>query len=367
VSQFDVAFPERPGPRTRVVVATGAFERVPRLLLRTYPDRHLVIVSDARVGGLYGRRLARELGRSGARASFLSFPQGERSKTRAMKARLEDRLLAAGVGRDAVIVALGGGVTGDLAGFVAATWHRGVPVVQVPTTTLAMIDAALGGKTGVDLPAAKNLVGAFHQPDVVIADVRLLRTLPARTFRAGLAEAVKIAAALDEDLFASLERWVGAIEGRDERRLARIVARCLELKGRIVVSDERDAGRRAVLNFGHTAAHALEAATGYRIPHGEAVAIGLVAESRLAERLTGFQPAATGRLAALLRALRLPTEAPRGLSVARLGRAMVRDKKTRGAIVRCVLPERLGRMPAGPDPSVAIDPARDLLPLLSRH
>ena len=298
---------------------------------------------------------------------MLTFASGERSKTRETKARLEDRLVAWGVGRDSVIVALGGGVTGDLAGFLAATWHRGVPVVSVPTTLLAMVDAALGGKTAVDLPGGKNLVGAFHQPVALWADLDVLRSLPAKTYREGLAEAVKTAAACDAGLFRRLEADVDALLRRDERVVGRVVARCLALKGAVVAADEREAGRRAILNFGHTAAHAIEAATGYRISHGDAVAIGLVAESRLACRVTGLPRAHADRIEALLRAFGLPVRPPPDLDPGMLARAALRDKKTRGGRVRCVLPERLGEMPTRDDPSVSVDAPRDLLPLLVRN
>jgi len=324
-------------------------------------------VSDTRVARLYGRGFLRLLAARGVEAALLTFPAGERFKTRETKALLEDRLLKRGAGRDTVVVALGGGVTGDLAGFLAATWHRGVPLVAIPTSLLAMVDAALGGKTAVDLPGGKNLVGAFHQPVSLWADVGALRTLPARTFRAGLAEAVKTATVLDAALFRRLEADVSLLVLRDERSMARIVARCLVLKGRVVVSDEHEAGRRAVLNFGHTVAHAIEVATDYRVSHGEAVSIGVVAEARLAERGTGLPRAHVHRIEALLVAVGLPVRLPAGIDPKRLVQAMGRDKKTRAGVVRCALPERIGRMPAGDDPTVPVDPTRDLLPLLVRN
>ena len=226
---------------------------------RTYPRARAVVVSDARVARLYGRPFTTALTRRGVSALLVSFPAGELAKTRETKARLEDRLVAADVGRDSIVVALGGGVTGDLAGFLAATWHRGVPLVSVPTTLLAMVDAALGGKSAVDLPAGKNLVGAFHHPVALFADLDVLRTLPARTFRGGLAEAVKTAVALDAALFRRLEAAVAPILSREPRAVGAVVARCLALKGALVASDPRDTGRRAILNLGHTVAHAVEA------------------------------------------------------------------------------------------------------------
>jgi 3-dehydroquinate synthase len=345
-------------------VARGAFELAAADIARTFPDFRKIVVSDARVARLHGRRFLERLESCGATAGLVTFPPGERWKTRETKARLEDRLLALGAGRDTVVVALGGGVTGDLAGFLAATWHRGVPFVAIPTSLLSMVDAALGGKTGVDLPGGKNLVGAFHQPVSLWADVRLLRTLPPRTYRAGLAEVVKTAAVLDAALFRRLETDAARLLRRDEPAVEAIVARCLALKARVVASDEREKGRRAVLNFGHTVAHAIEAAMDYRVEHGEAVSIGIVVEARLAERITGLPRREADRIEALLRAFGLPVRAPRGLDPRRLASAARRDKKTRAGVVRCALPERIGRTPKGSDPTVPVDAARDLLPFL---
>ncbi len=350
---------------TSVLVTRGALDLAATEVARKFAESFKVVVSDARVARLHGRRFVQLLAARGAAATLLTFPSGERFKTRETKARLEDRLLALGAGRDTVVVALGGGVTGDLAGFLAATWHRGVPVVSIPTSLLAMVDAALGGKSAVDLPGGKNLVGAFHQPVSLWADVRVLRTLPARTYRAGLAEVVKTAIALDAAMFHRLEAEIPHLLRRDERVVERMVARCLALKGRVVASDPQEAGHRAVLNFGHTAAHAIEAATDYRVVHGEAVAIGVVAEARLAERVTGLPRGHVDRIEALLRALRLPVRPPAGLDPKRLARTIRSDKKTRQGVVRCALPERIGRMPKRADPTVAIDATRDLLPFLA--
>jgi 3-dehydroquinate synthase len=278
---------------------------------------------------------------------LIRFPAGETHKTRRTKQELEDRLAEIGAGRDAALVAVGGGVTGDLAGFVAATWHRGIPVVQVPTTLLAMADAALGGKTAVNLPQAKNLVGSFHQPWGVYADISVLRTLEDADFTDGFAEIVKTAAIADLDLFRWLESSVGPLVRRRPRALEHAVAECMRIKARIVARDERESGRRAALNFGHTLGHALETASGYRLRHGPAVAIGLCLEARLAEKETGFPPAHTERLRALLSAFGLPTRPPPRIVLTRIVDAIRRDKKARAGRARYALPLRLGRMPAG--------------------
>lgn len=361
---FEVVARGARGWTTRVAVGVGVLRSATASIAATYPSHRRVVISDARVGRLHGRDFVASLGSRRAPAVLLTFPAGERHKTRETKARLEDSLLRLGAGRDTVVIALGGGVTGDLAGFVAATWHRGVPVVQIPTTLLAMVDASLGGKTGVDLPGGKNLVGAFHQPDSLWADVRLLHTLPRRTFRAGLAEAVKTAVVADAALFGAIERDAARLAAREDAAVSRLVARCLALKGRIVVADPRDGGRRAVLNFGHTVAHAIEAASGYRVPHGEAVAIGLVVEARAAEDITGFPRAQADRLEALLKVLGLPVRPPAGLDPRALVEAMARDKKTRGGVVRCALPVAIGRMLRAADPTVPVASGREFLPLL---
>jgi 3-dehydroquinate synthase len=351
---------EPPRWRTRIVVGRNLLRRAADECARLAGSGRIVVVSDARAARLAAPPFVDRLLRRGVHPLLLTFPAGERSKTRETKARLEDALARAGIGRDTLVVAIGGGVTGDIAGFVAATWHRGVPIAQLPTSLLAMVDAALGGKTGVDIPSGKNLVGAFHQPVALFADLDVLRTLPDREYRCGLAEAVKTSVALDARLFARLERSAPRLAARDPMVLEEVVIRCLRWKGRVVAADERDAGRRAALNFGHTVAHALEAASRWRLRHGEAVAIGIATELRIAERLTGFPAKDSERVVALLRALGLPTRIPPSLDVREVLTFARRDKKARAGVVRCALPRRLGRMAPGGDPTVPVDLAREI-------
>ncbi len=285
----------------------------------------------------------------------LSFAAGESSKLPETALQLASELLEAGAGRDALVVGVGGGVTGDLAGFVASIWHRGVPVVQVPTSLLAMTDAAIGGKTGVNLARGKNLIGTFHQPWRIYADVGLLATLPEREYTGGFAEVVKAAAIADPAFFRWLESNASALVARDAGALERTVLRCVEIKGRVVRGDEREDGRRAMLNFGHTVGHALESVTGYRVPHGAAVAAGIAIEGRLAQRVTGFPAAHVRRIEGLLRAFGLPRRLPDGTPVNDLIAATRRDKKVREGLVRYALPRRLGRMPAGAAVTVAVE------------
>jgi 3-dehydroquinate synthase len=327
-----------------VYVSPGVLGRLEALVGEHAEAARVVMIADSAVHGLLqGGRL----GRTPWVGPALLFPPGERSKTREQWAVLTDALLADGYGRDSAIVALGGGVAGDLAGFVAATYMRGLPCVQVPTSLLAMLDASVGGKTGVDTPRGKNLIGAFHPPVAVVADPRALATLPERDYRGGMAEAVKHGLIADAGYFDWMERDADALLRRDEEAVTRLVRRSVEIKAAVVADDEREAGRRAILNAGHTVAHAIEQATGYAVPHGEAVALGLVAESALAEAV-GLAPAGLReRVAGLLERLGLPVRLPRPIAPDQLIRAMAGDKKSRGGEVRFALPGGLGAMAPG--------------------
>ena len=302
--------------------------------------RHVLVVTNETVAPLYLARV--EAGLHGLQHAVAIVPDGEIHKTVAHAATVWEALAALGASRDATVLALGGGVVGDLAGFAAACWMRGIDVVQMPTTLLAMVDASIGGKTGVNLPAGKNLVGAFHQPRAVIADTATLATLPEREFRAGLAEVVKYGAIGDAGFFAWLEAHAGALGARDPATLADAIAASCRCKAAIVGSDEHEHGERALLNFGHTFAHAIETADGYgTLLHGEAVAIGMLLAARLSADL-GLAPAGDGdRLAALLGRLGLPLALPAG-DPARLLEPMRLDKKNLGGRLRLVLWRGIG-------------------------
>lgn len=326
-----------------VYVEPGGIERLGQLAAERLSGRRVVMIADSTVLDLY------RAGRLGStwETETLAFPAGERSKTREEWARLTDALLQRRCGRDTGIVALGGGVAGDLAGFVAATYMRGLPYIQVPTTLLAMVDASVGGKTGVDTPQGKNLIGAFHPPAAVLADPRVLATLPEREYLAGLAEAVKHGLIADREYFRWLEREAASILRRDEAPLLRLVQRSVEIKAEIVSDDERETGRRAILNAGHTVAHALERATGYELAHGEAVALGLIAECELATRLGLAAPAVRERVEALLGRLGLAVRVTRPIPPEAVVAAMAGDKKNRAARLRFALPSALGEMAEG--------------------
>jgi 3-dehydroquinate synthase len=278
------------------------------------------------------------------RVGALVLPAGEAHKDLAAVAKLLDALAQLGATRDACVLALGGGVVGDIAGFAAACWMRGIDFVQVPTTLLAMVDSAVGGKTGVDHPAGKNQIGAFHQPRAVIVDLDTLATLPDRELRAGLAEVIKTACIGDAGFFAWLEAHMDALLARDADALGHAIATCCRFKAGVVARDEREAGERALLNFGHTFGHALEAEAGYgTLLHGEAVAIGMVLAARLSARLGMADEADTQRLAQLLQRCRLPIEPPPGLAADALLARMRLDKKNRAGSLRLILWRGIGR------------------------
>lgn len=324
-----------------VYVEPGVLGRLEGLLAEHLGASRVAMIADHAV---YALLQAGRLGRAPWTGPALVFPSGEASKTREQWAQLSDALLAEGLGRDGGIVTLGGGVSGDLGGFVAATYLRGVPYVQAPTSLLAMLDASVGGKTGVDTPHGKNLIGAFHPPSAVVADPRVLATLPERDFVGGLAEAVKHGLIADAKYFAWMESAADALLARDEAALQHLVRRSVEIKADVVSGDEREAGRRAILNAGHTVAHALEHATDYGIPHGDAVALGLVAECALAESL-GVAPAGLAdRVRALCARLGLPTTLREPIPHDRLLLPMATDKKNRSSRIRFALPRALGAM-----------------------
>jgi len=319
--------------------------------------RHALLLSDDHVAPLYAEAVAAALrqARPDLRLAVHVMPAGESHKTLASFAAAIDALAALGATRDATVYALGGGVVGDLAGFAAACWMRGIDCVQLPTTLLAMVDSSVGGKTAVDIPRGKNLVGAFHPPRAVIADTTTLHTLPARELRAGLAEVVKYGALGDPLFFAWLEAERDALLAGEDRALAEAIARSCEHKAAIVGRDPLEQGERALLNLGHTFGHAIEAEQGYAgdgrdaLVHGEAVAVGMVLAARLSTTL-GLAPAAdTARLERLLHAFDLPTRIPAGLDPEALLARMRLDKKNLAGRLRLVLWRGIGQAEIVPD------------------
>jgi 3-dehydroquinate synthase len=301
------------------------------------------VVTDATVEKLYAARVEESLRKSGFVPAVISVPPGEGSKSPATLELLYDRMTASGLDRNNAVFALGGGVVGDLAGFAAATFLRGVPLVQVPTTVVAQVDSALGGKTAINHRHAKNLIGAFYQPRLIVADVATLATLPEREFREGLAEVIKYGAIMDAPMIADLERDLDAILARRPDLLEQLVARSLSHKAAVVGADEHESGLRKTLNFGHTIGHAIEASAGYgKYFHGEAVAIGMVAAARLSSKYAGFSADEASRLRRLIERAGLPTAMPAGWHSEDFIRAIGLDKKRAAGAVEFVLLDRLG-------------------------
>jgi 3-dehydroquinate synthase len=303
------------------------------------------VVTSERVGQLYAEAVCASLREAGLEPTVVEIPDGEEHKNLAWVAVVYDRLLAAGIDRRSPVVALGGGVVGDLAGFVAGTLLRGLPLVQVPTTLLAQVDAGIGGKTGVNHALGKNLIGVFHQPQFVVADVAALRTLPRRELVAGLAEVIKYGVILDAALFHDVEARLEALLALRADVLVPVVAACARHKAAVVAADEREErGGRAVLNFGHTVGHALEALTEYRqFLHGEAVAIGMVAAARVSRALGCCEAATVARIEGLLARAGLPTTLPADIRPEALALGMHADKKRAGGHIRFVAVEAIGR------------------------
>jgi 3-dehydroquinate synthase len=344
-----------------VHVGTGLLDRAAQIIRTSAPAHRYAIISDENVAPRYAARVRDAVG--AARTELFTIPAGESQKTRAQWSSLTDAMLRAAFGRDAAILALGGGVVGDLAGFVAATYMRGIPFVQLPTTLLAMIDASIGGKTGVDTPAGKNLVGAFHRPRAVIVDPSVLATLPPNHLRAGLAEAIKHGAIADAAYFVEIENIVPSLlADPDDDAMRAIILRSIEIKAGIVLQDEREGGIRRTLNFGHTLGHAIESESGYSLLHGEAVAIGMVLESRLGERLGITAPGTALRVREVVDRAGLPHAVPADLDPNRILAATRSDKKVRAGAVEYALISEIGRAVAG-----VHAPDEEVLQILAQH
>jgi len=318
----------------------------PRLTvaLRKHPlGQRYVIVTDSHLNR-QGESLRAAFKRRGLTADLISFPAGEGSKSRRVRDEIEDGIIRLGAGRDTALVALGGGVVGDLAGFVAATFKRGIPCIQIPTTLIGMVDSAIGGKTGINHPAGKNLIGAFHQPAAVYIDLDYLKTLPGRHFTSGLAEVIKCGVIADRALFASLETHLDRILRREPDLMSRVIEACCRIKARVVMGDPRESNRRKILNFGHTIGHAIETLSGFRLAHGEAVSIGMAAEARIAARAGILAAGAAERIARLCERAGLPTAVPPAFSPSAILEVARHDKKNRQGRIAYALPGRIGAM-----------------------
>ena len=330
-------------------IGAALLRRVPELLRDAGVTGRLALLTHPRLDERYGRPLADALRAAGREVVVVTVPPSESSKSLRAAAKVYDALIDARLDRGSAVLALGGGVAGDLGGFVAATFLRGIRWVALPTTLLAQVDASIGGKTAVDHPRGKNLIGAVHQPSLVVADVETLGSLPRRQLRSGMAEVVKTGVIGAADLFEFLDGNLRAVMARRPAALVHTIERCAAYKARVVAADERESGERMVLNYGHTIGHGIEAAAGYRgLTHGEAIAVGMTLEARLAVRLGVCEPAVLEKQTALLEGAGLPVTlaalgAARPRSAAAIAQAMTLDKKAREGRLRFVLPASIGR------------------------
>lgn len=329
-----------------ILIGPGLLPRLGAECKKLKLGRRCAIISDRNVAPRFAREAVASLRAAGFNPLLITVPAGETAKSLKTVQACYDQLATHRLERKSFIVALGGGVVGDLAGFVAATYLRGVPFVQVPTTLLAQVDSSVGGKVGVNLKAGKNLVGAFYQPKLVLCDLDTLRTLPKREFRAGLAEVIKYGIIYDEALFERLENRLEKLLKLDAKQLAEVVARCCEIKADVVGQDETETGLRAILNFGHTIGHAIENSVGYgRYLHGEAISIGQVAAARLSSEVLGFCGGCAERVRDLFRRAGLPTEIHLNPAQrTRLLAAMKLDKKVSGGEIKFVLAHDIGEV-----------------------
>ncbi len=328
-----------------IVIGSGLLEESSSLIGQSIKATHALVITDSHVEMPHAAAVAESMAAEDIDVDLMVVEPGETSKSIEMAGQLWERALEAGTDRKSLIVAVGGGVIGDLAGFIAATFARGLAFVQVPTTLLAQVDSSVGGKVAINLPSAKNMVGAFWQPTAVLIDTHVMTTLPPREYISGLGEVVKYGVIQDAEFFLFLEQHVAELKARDDQTLRHVVARCCQLKAEVVQQDEREeSGRRAILNYGHTFGHAFEAVCGYgEMLHGEAVAIGMLCASRLAESLDLIDGELTRRQSKLLEALGLPTDIP-PVDTDKVLTAMQRDKKVAHGQLRFVLPTAMGHV-----------------------
>jgi 3-dehydroquinate synthase len=326
--------------RYSVLIGAGLLERFGTLVHKCLPRGTCVIISDSNVARLFADRVKKSLTSSGFRATLITIPAGEKSKTLKQAGAICEKMIAAGLDRRSFVIGLGGGVIGDISGFVAAIYHRGIPHVQIPTTLLAMVDSSIGGKTGVDTRAGKNLIGAFHQPSLVINDLDVLKTLPRREFNQGFAEIIKHGIIADAKMFRTLQHW----EATDAVALQDLIRRNIRIKSRIVARDERDrTGERALLNFGHTIGHAIERAGNYRtFLHGEAVSLGIVAACTISMKRAGLRSDQRNVIVNLLGRFALPTCLPPKFPRKKVLNAVKFDKKFEGGKIRFIVTPRIG-------------------------
>ncbi|MRR15181.1 MAG: 3-dehydroquinate synthase [Deltaproteobacteria bacterium] len=323
-------------------IGRNILDRMILLVAKNHKAARYVIVTDSNVNPIYGQALLGAMRQAGLPAAVLEIPAGEASKTMSTVLEITGRLLALGADRETLLVALGGGVVGDLTGFIASVYMRGVPYIQIPTTLIGQVDSAVGGKTAVDLPQGKNLLGTFYQPRAVFVDLDYLTTLPPKEYQNGLAEIIKYGMIEDDKLFKFLEENMEEIKNRDAGHLAKIVETCLRIKKSIVEIDEREQGLRRILNFGHTLGHALEAASDYTLSHGEGVALGMIGAARLSAKMHYLPDKDLDRLEKVIAAAGLPTRIGAAPDLPTVIDRLKMDKKKKDDVVHFVLVKKIG-------------------------
>jgi len=343
--ELKVKLPDTKNRNYQIMIGSGVWDKLPNFLAN-YKNSiaRFVIITDSITKKLFGEKLKEQLRKKGLVVELVAFPAGEKFKTQETKTKLDHQLFGLGCGRDTMVMALGGGVVGDLAGFVAATYMRGIPYIHLPTTILAMVDSSVGGKTSIDTPYGKNLIGAFHQPEAVFADISVLESLPEKQVANGVWEAIKIFLTHDAKMFDyTMDNWVKVL-AKDEKVITKIVAEAVKLKVGIVTRDERESGERQVINFGHTVGHALELLSDYKLMHGEAVALGVLVESKISE-LSGILPAAAfSRITAAVERTGIDKSVLKKYPAREIIEKMRLDKKSRGGAARIVLLEEIGEV-----------------------
>ena len=339
MAELIVSLKERSYP---IFIEKGCLAHVGHDLKKRQVGNRYCIIADDRVAGLYGETLLQSLSNAGLKAEILTFPRGESNKNLTTVSSLASGLAKLGFDRKDAIIAFGGGVSGDIAGFLASSYMRGVPFVQIPTTLLAQVDSSVGGKTGVDIPEGKNLVGAFYQPDAVYIDVEVLKTLPAEELLGGLAEVIKYGVIRDQSFFEFLRVNREAILQLNEDRITQMIYTCCKIKAEVVSEDEREGGVRRILNYGHTIGHAVEGASEYSIIHGLAVSIGMVAAAKLAVFNNLLSADELQQIVQILEEYKMPLTVPAELDREIIKKYLLTDKKTVGGTVFFVLPTAIG-------------------------
>jgi 3-dehydroquinate synthase len=325
-----------------IYIGNDIIDRMGLLLAKHNWGERYIIITDDMVSPLHGARVAGTLKEMGLKTDIIDFPAGEASKNMQTSLRIGDQLMALGADRTSALIALGGGVVGDITGFVASIYMRGIPYIQVPTTLLAQVDSSIGGKTGIDLSTGKNIIGTFYQPKGVFIDLAFLQTLESRELKNGLAEVVKYGIIDDPELFGILESKADDITKENVDLLEEIVTKSCRIKKGVVEIDEQEKGVRRILNFGHTIGHAIETETGYTIPHGDAVSMGMVAAALISERMRYLPSEDRERIIALIRAMDLPDRIPKGLKPEGIFARLKGDKKKAGDVLNFVLLKKIG-------------------------